>query len=106
MQSFNSGFFWFVEGILFVFVILGLAAWARERGVRMSAVKWILFVLWIGLAGFAIAFVGTSFGEGESVAAIRGGLLFGLISVIAGVGVWRVIIRGAGGGGREIAQGS
>jgi hypothetical protein len=89
-----------------VVVILALSAWAREKGIRMSAAKWVLFVLWLLLVGFTIVFVGTSFGEGESVAAIRGGLLFGLISVIAGVGVWRVIIRGAGRGGGEIAQGS
>ena len=29
MQIFNTGFFWFVEGILFVIVILALGAWAN-----------------------------------------------------------------------------
>jgi uncharacterized membrane protein (DUF485 family) len=66
----------------------------------------VKFVLWILLAGFTIAFVGTSFGEGEPTAAIRGGLLFGLISVIAGVGVWRIIVRRAREDGQEIAPGS
>lgn len=94
MQIFNSGLFWFVEGILFVVVIMAVRAWAQDRGLPMPVWKWALFLLWIALAGFTIAFVGTSFGEGEPVAATRGGLLFGLLSIISGVGMWRVLLRG------------
>ena len=101
MQIFNSGLFWFVEGILFVVVILSVRAWARDKGVPMPAWKWALFLLWLGFAGFTIAFVGTSFGEGESVAGARGGLFFGLISIIAGVGLWRFLLAGAGSGGED-----
>ena len=95
MQIFNSGIFWFVEGILFVAVVLGVNAWARDRGTPLSLWKWGLFLAWLLLAGFTVAFVGTSFGEGEPVAAQRGGLLFGLITVISGVGVWRLLRAGA-----------
>jgi hypothetical protein len=63
--------------------------------------KWSLVVLWLCLVGFAVAFVGTSYGEGEPVAATRGGLLFGLISIIAGVGLWRVLMSGRASGGRD-----
>ena len=91
MQIFNSGFFWFVEGILFVLVILGVNAWARDRGTPLSPVKWALFLVWLLLAGFTVAFVGTSFGEGEPVAAQRGGLLFGMVTVVSGVGIWRIL---------------
>jgi hypothetical protein len=104
MQIFNSGFFWFVEGILFVVMILGFRAWALGRGVSLGFLRWALVLVWLLLAGFTIAFVGTSFGEGEPTAAIRGGLLFGLISVIGGVGLWRFLSRGAGSGGGEVAQ--
>jgi hypothetical protein len=97
MRIFDSGLFWFVEGILTVVVILAVRAWAQDRGLPMPLWKWALFLTWMGLVGFTIAFVGTSFGEGEPVAATRGGLLFGLISIIAGVGLWRVL----GVGGRE-----
>lgn len=89
MQIFNSGFFWFFEGILFVLIVLGVNAWAKDRGTPLSPLKWIFFLLWLLLAGFTIAFVGTSFGEGEPVAAQRGGLLFGMVSIIAGVGLFR-----------------
>ena len=104
MQIFNSGAFWFVEGILFVVMILGLRAWALDRGLPMSFLRWALALTWLLVAGFTFAFVGTSFGEGEPTAAIRGGLLFGLITVIGGVGLWRFLSRGAGSGGGEVAQ--
>lgn len=102
MQIFNSGFFWFFEGILFVVVIFAVRAWAKDRGLPMPVWKWSLFLLWILLAGFTIAFVGTSFGEGEPVAGTRGGLLFGLITIITGVGLWRVLLAGAGSSGRDV----
>ncbi len=104
MQIFNSGLFWFIEGILFVFVVLGMGAWARDRGLRVPVWKWGLFMIWLLLAGFTIAFVGTSFGEGESVAGTRGGLLFGAITIIAGVGLWRVLLAGAEPGGGDVVS--
>ena len=90
MQFFNSGAFWFIEGILFCVVVLALRAWARDRSIPLAWWKWLAFGAWVLLAGFSIAFIGTSFGEGEPTAAIRGGLLFGLVSVIAAVALWRL----------------
>lgn len=104
MQIFNSGLFWFVEGILFMVVLLAVRAWAQDRGVPMPVWKWVLFLLWIAVAGFTVAFIGTSFGEGEPVAGTRGGLLFALITIIAGVGVWRVLRKGAGPSGEDAAS--
>jgi len=96
MQIFNSGLFWFVEGILFSVMVLALRSWARERSIPLPWWKWLAFGVWVLLAGFTIAFVGTSFGEGEPTAAVRGGLMFGLVSVIAAVVVWRLWMIGAG----------
>ncbi len=86
-----SGLFWFVEGILFCVALLGLRAWTQDRGVPMPLWKWILVVGWLGLLGFSLAFIGTSLGEGETVAAVKGGALFILITVIVGVGFWRIL---------------
>ncbi len=91
MQIFNSGLFWFLEGILFCVMLMGLRAWALDRSVRMHWWKWTAFLVWVIFTGFAIAFVGTSFGENEAGAAVRGGIFFGIIAVIAGVGVWRIV---------------
>ena len=93
MKFFNSGFFWFVEGILATVFILGFKTWMEDRGVRMNWLKWLLLVVWILFAGFTIAFVGTSIGENEVTAAFRGGILFGLITIVTGVGLWRFLNR-------------
>ena len=106
MQIFNSGYFWFIEGILFVIVIMAGRAMLQDRGIQAAVWKWALFVFWIFLGGFTIAFVGTSYGEGEPVAAVKGGLLFGLITVISGVGVWRLLFSGARSGGSEAELGA
>ncbi len=94
MQIFNSGFFWFVEGILFCVMLIGFATWARDKSISMRWWKWGAFLLWVLFAGFTIAFVGTSFGENEASAAIRGGIFFGIVAVISGVGVWRIVMIG------------
>jgi hypothetical protein len=95
MQIFNSGLFWFVEGLLFCVMLLGLHTWARDRSVPMLWWKWAAFLAWVFFAGFTIAFVGTSFGENEASAAVRGGIFFGIIAVLSGVGVWRIVKIGS-----------
>jgi len=94
MRFFNSGLFWFVEGVLAVLAFMGFKTWMEDRGVAMRWWKWILFALWVLLAGFTIAFVGTSLGENEPRAALRGGILFGVLTAAAGVGLWRLLHRG------------
>lgn len=91
MQFFTSGLFWFIEGIFAFFVVLGLKTWAEDRSIPMPWWKWVLSMLWLGLAGFTLAFVGTSLGEGEPHAALMGGIIFGVVSVILGVGLWRLL---------------
>jgi len=56
--------------------------------------KWILLGLWALFFGFTIAFVGTNLGEKEPKAALLGGIIFGLLTVISGVGLWRVLKTG------------
>lgn len=91
MSIFNSGFFWFIEGILTCLVILGIKTWAEDRGIRLNWWKWLLILLWFSLAGFTLAFVGTSLGENEPIAALRGGVLFRVLSIILGVAFWRLL---------------
>jgi len=105
MQIFNSGFFWFAEGILFCLILVGFRAWAQGRGIPLPGWKWAALLAWLLIAGFTIAFVGTSLGENEATAAVRGGLLFGLITVITGVGLWRLLLSGAARTEREEAAG-
>jgi drug/metabolite transporter (DMT)-like permease len=91
MHFFNSGMFWFIEGIFACLVVIGLKITMEDRGIPMPLWKWALFVLWILVLGFTIAFVGTNIGEKEMTAAKLGGLVFGLLSVVTGVGLWRLL---------------
>ena len=91
MSIFNSGFFWFIEAILTCLVILGIKTWAEDRGIKLTWWKWLLILLWFSLAGFTLAFVGTSLGENEPIAALRGGVLFGVLTIILGVACWRLL---------------
>ena len=95
---FNSGLFWFVEGILFCIMVIGLRAWAQDRAIPTPWWKRVAFVVWVLLASFAIGFATTSWGEGEPTAAVRGGLLFGFIAVASGVALWRIWMIGASSG--------
>ena len=95
MRIFDSGLFWFVEGILCCVMALGVGAWSRDRSIPMMWWKWVVLAVWVLFTGFTIAFVGTSLGEGEPTAAVQGGIMFGIVAVLSGVGVWRVWMIGA-----------
>lgn len=92
MSFFNSGLFWFIEGILACLVVIGFRLWTRDRKIPMTPWKWLLFGVCIGLWSFTIAFVFTSLGENEPHAALMGGILFGLVTTTGFVGLWRVLL--------------
>ena len=91
MAFFTSGAFWFVEGVLAVLALAGLKVWMEDRRTPMPLWKWLLVALWMLMTGFTVAFVGTSVGENELVAAEKGGILFSVVCVIAGAGIWRLL---------------
>ena len=91
MWFFTSGAFWFAEGVMFVLALIGLKVWMEDRGVPMRMWKWITVMMWMLMCGFTIAFIGTSVGENEIVAAEKGGIIFSVICVITGVVVWRLL---------------
>ncbi|MFC2157244.1 dehalogenase [Acidobacteriota bacterium] len=91
MSFFNSGLFWFIEGILACLVVIGLKVRMEDKGILMPVWKWLVFGIWVLLLGFTIAFVFTSLGEREPSAALYGGIIFGVITIVSGVGVWRLL---------------
>ncbi len=92
---FTGGLFWFIEGILACLAAIGFGLWMEDRGVVMRLWKWGVVAGWFLGLGITIAFVGTSLGENEPHAAIRGGVIFGTIMIITGVAVWRLLRIGA-----------
>ena len=91
MSFFTSGAFWFAEGVLVVLAMIGLKVWMDERNPPMGFWKWLLVGVWMLMSGFTIAFIGTSVGENEMVAAQKGGIVFSVICVITGVILWRLL---------------
>lgn len=91
MSFFTSGAFWFAEGVLCVLAAIGLKVWMDDRNTPMGLWKWLLVGAWMLMFGFTIAFIGTSVGENEMVAAQKGGIMFSVICVIAGAVVWRLL---------------
>lgn len=94
MRFFDSGLFWFIEGIILCLSVIGFNMWMEDKGIPMPIWKWLLTGIWICLFGFTIAFVGTNLGEKEPKAALLGGIVFGLITIITGVGLWRLLLIG------------
>ena len=91
MEFFTSGLFWFIEGVLACLAVIGIKLWMEDRGIPMPWWKWVMTALWFCMVGFTVARVGTSVGEGEPRAALMGGIIFGVITVIAGVAFWRLL---------------
>lgn len=91
---FSGGFFWFLMGLLFVLVAAGVKAWTDSLGIKMSWWKWLLALLWYGLLNFAVALPMTFVGENETGAALKAFLFLIVITVILGVGLWRLLLSG------------
>ncbi len=94
MSFFNSGLFWFIQGIFVCLIVVGFKIWMEDREIPMPFWKWLLLGIWVLLFGFTIAFVGTNLGEKEPQAALLGGIVFGLIAIITAVGLWRLLLIG------------
>jgi hypothetical protein len=90
----GSELMWFVLGMLFVLVAVGAVAWARDLGLKMVWWKWVLALGWYGLMNFTVAVPMTMWGENEPGAALRLFLLLAVVTVILGVGLWRVLWSG------------
>lgn len=88
---FNGNIFWFLMGLLFVVVVAGIKIFAEDQGWTQTWWKWLLSVVWY-LAFFGMSFYawGTFIGEGFPNAGFRLGMLGLFISVLLGVGLWRL----------------
>ena len=91
MWIFDGPLFWFVLGILSCLAVMAFKLWAEDRHMRMTLGKWILVIAWMVFVGASLAFVGTSLGEGESRAAIMGALFAGVMALVSGAALWRVL---------------
>ena len=88
---FNSSFFWFLMGIVTVLVMIGFRSFAIDRGWALNWCKWLLTICLYFIFCTSFYTLGTLVGENESSAGLRL-FLFGLfISLVLGVGLWRIL---------------
>lgn len=88
---FNGNTFWFLNGIIFVVIVFALKAFAEDKGWAMPWWKWLLASVWylIFCTGFYAG--GTLAGENFPMPGFRLFLVDMFISLILGVGLWRLL---------------
>lgn len=89
---FTTGTFWFLLGILFVVVVVGAYVWFEDKGIKMTWWKWLLALLWYAFLNISIAAPFTFFAEKEPKGAWATLGIFGVLTVILGVGLWRLLM--------------
>ncbi len=87
----GGSFFWYLMGIIFILVALGFKAYADEKGWILNWWKSLLAFLWYGLFSLSLLSWGTLIGENESTAGWKLGVLGLFITLILGVGLWRLL---------------
>jgi len=90
----NTVLFAFIIGALLGLVIAAALAWAKDLGLVMNWWKWGLTALWYLLLNFCIFLDFTMIGEGETGAGLRMLLFQGLIMIVLGAGLVRLLMTG------------
>lgn len=83
--------FWIAMGLLYAFLILSSKYWLKDLGIIMSNVKWFLLGLYFIIINITIGGAFTLMGEDEFHAGIYFLGIFGVVSIILGVGLWRYL---------------
>ncbi len=87
---FDGNIFWFLMGIIFILVAAGFKVFAEDKGWVLTWWKWLLAFIWYVIFTMSFYTYGTLHGERET-ADIRLFLLGMVISLILGVGFWRLM---------------
>lgn len=84
----------FITGVLTIPVIWGAMVWSGDMGLQMTWWKWLLAVLWYTLLIFFVFMDFTLMGEGETGAGWKLLAFEGVIMIILGVGLARLLMAG------------
>jgi type VI protein secretion system component VasK len=88
---FTTGLFWMLMGVLLVVIGAGFKILADDRGWVVSWWKWLLALLWYAVFSLSFYAFGTLAGENEAAAGFRVLIMGMFISLILGVGLWRLV---------------
>ena len=91
---FGSDVFWLLMGVILVLVGAAFKAFAEDQGWNLTWWKGLLALLWYGLFSMSFYTYGTLVGENEASAGLKIMLLMLFVSLILGVGLWRLMIVG------------
>jgi hypothetical protein len=87
----DGNLFWFLMGLIFILVGAGFKAFVEDRGWVLNWWKGLLAAIWYWILMLSIYAGATLTGENEGSAGLKL-FLFGLvISIILGVGLWRLL---------------
>ena len=89
---FNSSFFWFLMGVLFILVAAGFRAFAKDRGWVISWWKALIGLLWYAIFTFSFYAYGTLRGENESSAGLKILILGLFVSLVLAITIWRLLL--------------
>ena len=82
----------FIVGVGTIIGLYCLNFWVKDRrGRQINWWQWILVAIWVLTLFFTTMFIFTSLGENEARAALTGGGFLLAISVILGIGLYRVL---------------
>ena len=95
----NSGLFWFFMGMITVLVGVGFKTFANDCGYVLNWWKWLLSIIWYIIFSLSVLSFGTLSGENEGSAGVKILLLGLFISIVLGVGLWRLLGLGKEVGG-------
>jgi hypothetical protein len=89
---FNSSFFWFLMGVLFILVAAGFRAFAKDRGWVISWWKAALALLWYAIFTLSFYAYGTLMGENETSAGLKILVLGLFVSLVLALIIWRLLL--------------
>jgi hypothetical protein len=94
MNFLTSGTFFFILGILFLVTMIGAKIWFEDLGLKMNWWKWTLTILWWFLLWGTLAAPMTLLAEREAKGALGTFGILGIVTIILGVGLWRLLLSG------------
>lgn len=94
LTFFTTGTFWFIMGILTVSVFVGAKIMFEDKGFAMNWWKWVLTGLWWLLLFATLAGPMTLLAEREPKGSLGTVGILGVITIILGVGLWRLLASG------------